>query len=62
MYVDFVLEDSRRGPGASFLSGRFPGGVPLKNPRTLWIWDKHVRLLYPEKDQKIIDSVSAHDK
>jgi hypothetical protein len=62
MYVDFILEVHRRGPVAAFLTGRFPGRVPLTNPRTLRIWDKHVRLLYSEKDQRIVDRVIAHGK
>jgi hypothetical protein len=62
MYVDFVLEVNRRGGIAQFFTGRFPGRVPITNPRTMWIWDNHVRLLYNEKDQKIIDRVIARDK
>ncbi|NIM95083.1 MAG: hypothetical protein GTO18_15395 [Anaerolineales bacterium] len=62
MYVDFVLEVNRRGPVAAFLTGRFPGRVPMANLRTQWIWDKYVRLLYPEKDQKIVDRVIARSK
>jgi hypothetical protein len=62
MYVDFLLEVHRRGPVVAFLTGRFPGRVPLTNPRTLRIWDKHVRLLYSERDQKIVDRVIAQGK
>lgn len=62
MYVDFAFEVNRRSPLAAFLTGRFPGRVPMANPRTQWIWDKYVRLLYSEKDQKVIDRAVARDK
>jgi hypothetical protein len=62
MYVDFAFEVNRRSPLAAFLTGKFPGYVPMANPRTQWIWDKYVRLLYPEKEQKVIDRVIVRGK
>jgi hypothetical protein len=55
MYVDFMLEVHRRGRIVSFLTGRFPGRVPLTNPRTLFLWEKYVRSVYSEAQQRTID-------
>lgn len=62
MYVDFAFEVNRRNLLSAFFTGRFPGPVPMSNPRTVWIWDKYVRLLYTEKDQKVIDKLIARGK
>lgn len=55
MYVDFILEVHRRGRLVAFLTGSFPGRVPLTNPRTLHLWDKFIRSIYSEKQQRTID-------
>ena len=62
MYVDFAFEVNRRSPLAAFLTGSFPGRIPMANPRTQWIWDKYVRWLYAVKDQKVIDKAIERDK
>ena len=59
MYVDFVLEVHRRGTVATFFTGKFPGHVPLTNPRTLHLWQSHVRAIYSEKEQSIVDRAIA---
>jgi len=57
MYFDFVLEVHRRGRVKGFLTGAFPGRVPITNPRKRYLWDKHVRSLYGEREQQIVDQV-----
>ena len=59
MYIDFMLEVHRRGRIFAFLTGKFPGRVPLTNPRTLYLWDKYIRSIYSGKQQRTIDRVIA---
>lgn len=59
MYVDFVYEVHRRGRWLAFLSGRYPGTVPLTNPRARHIYREFIRQLYPEDARKIIDAALA---
>ena len=59
MYIDFLLEVHRRGAIAAFFTGRFPGQVPLTNPRMVRIWNEHVRLFYSDRYQKVVDRVIA---
>jgi hypothetical protein len=54
-YVDFMLEVHRRGRIGAFLTGRFPGRVPLTNPRTLFLWQKYVISVYSKEQQSTID-------
>lgn len=62
MYVDFVLEVNRRGTITAFLTGRFPGKVPLTNPRMLYLWETHIRSIYSEREQRVIDdAIARHD-
>ena len=42
MYVDFMIEVHRRGRLAAFLTGKYPGRVPLTNPRAIHIWEKYI--------------------
>ena len=59
IYTDFIVEVNRRGRFTAFLTGRFPGQVPLTNPRTKQLWNKYVRSMYSEREQKIVDRVIA---
>lgn len=59
MYVDFILEVHRRGRIMAFLPGRFPGRVPLTNPRTLYLWERYVKSIYSEREQRTINRVIA---
>ncbi len=62
MYIDFMLEVNRRGRVLAFLTGRFPGRVPLTNPRTLHLWDKYVRSIYPIRQQRVIERAIARGR
>jgi len=55
MYVDFMIEVNRRGGLLALLTGRYPGRVPLSNPRTLHLWDRYIRSIYPPREQGIVD-------
>jgi len=55
MYIDFIVEVHRRGRLASFLSGNYPGRVPLTNPRTIYLWKAYIRSVYQEEQQRIVD-------
>lgn len=56
LYADFVYEVNRRSRLFAFLSGRFPGAVPLSNPRARFIYFKYARKLYGERMRKVVDA------
>jgi hypothetical protein len=55
MYIDFLFEVHRRGRLFSF--GRYPGGVPLTNPRLRYLYFEFVRQLYSERQRRVIEAV-----
>jgi hypothetical protein len=56
MYIDFLYEVRRRGRVLAFLTGRYPGTVPVTNPRTRYIYYKFVRQLYAEEVHRVVDA------
>lgn len=59
MYVDFMLEVYRGGRIFTLLTGRYPGRVPLTNPRTRFLWDRYIRSMYSPRQQRTIDRAVA---
>jgi hypothetical protein len=59
IYVDFLIEVHRRSGLSAFLTGRFPGRVPLTNPRALHIWNSYLRLMFSAHEQRVVDRVIA---
>ena len=61
IYVDSLIEVHRRSGVAAFLTGRFPGRVPLTNPRALHIWNGNLRLMFSANEQRVVDRVIAQE-
>src|SRR4030065_2882149 len=61
IYVDSLIEVHRRSGVAAFLTGRFPGSVPLTNPRALHIWNGNLRLMFSANEQRVVDRVIAQE-
>ena len=60
MYIDFILEVHRRGRLATFLTGTFPGRVPLTNPRMIYLWEKYISPMFSEKERMTVSKAMAN--
>ena len=60
-YVDFLIEVHRRSGVSAFLTGQFPGRVPLTNPRALHIWNGYLRLMFSANEQRVVDRAIAQE-